>query len=218
MVMVSSFFLSSDWLSVLSFLWSCWFRSIFFFLCALGKDSNEQNRSSIHLTFSQAVKESSKIIMTKNYVGSDLLEASITAEKKLNPKWKSTGLWPHHGYFKKSCCDEFSLQKENMPKLTFYYLNQGSLSYKNNEKIFHYDNYILDQIVPLANLPSSLTTYELKPDEVKILITKYNVSTGQFLGIVRSVSQLIAGVIRIRYFPIMGTLRKKARFSIVPKR
>ena len=71
-----------------------------------------------------------------------------------------------------------------MSELALYYLNQGSLSYKNDEKIFHYDNYILDQIVPLANLPSSLTTYELKPDEVKILITKYDVSTGQFLGIV----------------------------------
>lgn len=178
MVMVSFFFLSSDWLSVVSFLWSCWFRSVFLFFCALGKDSNEQNRSSIDLTFSQAVKESSKITMTKNYVGGDLLEASITAEKKLSPKWKSRDLLPHHGCFKKGCCDEFSLQKANMPELTLYYLNQGSLSYKNDEKIFYFDNYILDQIVPLANLPSNLSTYELKPDEVKILISKYNVSTG----------------------------------------
>lgn len=124
---------------------------------------------------------------------------------------KSTDLLPHHGCFKKGCCDEFSLQKANMPELTLYYLNQGSLSYKNDEKIFYFDNYILDQIVPLVNLPSNLSTYELKPDEVKILISKYNASTGQFLGIVGTVGQLIAGVIRVRYFSIMGTLRKKSK-------
>ena len=108
-------------------------------------------------------------------------------------------------------CEEFSLWKVNMSEHTLLYLsqgdlsyknndhtllylNQGGVSYKNNEKIIYAENLIIGQIladVPLADIPFDLSTYELKPDEVKMLVTKYNKSTGQFLSIVETIGQLI---------------------------
>ena len=46
---------------------------IYVFYFALSKTSNEQTDSSIDFSISQAVKDSSKITMTKNYRGSVLL-------------------------------------------------------------------------------------------------------------------------------------------------
>lgn len=48
-------------------------RLIYVFYFASSKTSNEQTDSSIDFSISQAVKDSSKITMTKNYRGSDLL-------------------------------------------------------------------------------------------------------------------------------------------------
>ena len=83
--------------------------------------------------------------------------------------------------------EESSPQKVNMPEYTLLYLNQGDVSYKDNDM----ENVIIGKILPLADVPSDLSTYELKPDEVKMLVTKYNKSTGQFLGIVKTIGQLI---------------------------
>lgn len=96
-------------------------------------------------------------------------------------KRASTDLWPEPGYFKKRCCDEFSLLKANFRKHTLYYLNQGALSYKSDEKMFYSENFILGQIVPLANVSSDLRPHGLKSDEVKILKTKYNTQLVSFL-------------------------------------
>ena len=95
--------------------------------------------------------DSSKLTMTKIYVGGNISEATITAEKNAVLKRKSTDLWPLYGHFKTRVCDDFSLTKSNMPELTLMYINLASLSYKNDEKIYYADQLILGQITPLAD-------------------------------------------------------------------
>ena len=133
-----------------------------------------------------------EIIMTKNYVHGSLSDATITAEKSSSRKLKRTDCWPDSGYFKQDC-NKFSLVKANanIPEMTLFYLNNASLyASKNDDTYFYAENYIIAQIIPLANSPTDLSTYELKPDEVKILKTHYNVSTGQFLELIESIGQI----------------------------
>ena len=130
--------------------------------------------------------------MTKNYVHGSLSDATITAEKSSSRKLKWTDCWPDSGYFKQDC-NKFSLVKANanIPEMTLFYLNNASLyASKNDDTYFYAENYIIAQIIPLANSPTDLSTYELKPDEVKILKTQYNVSTGQFLELIESIGQI----------------------------
>ena len=149
----------------------------FLFVLSVGEVSCEKNHWSIDRIFSAAVNESSKLTMTKSYDEGHLTEASITAEKKSGMKRPRTDIW-HYGFFKKiRRCDEYSLSKANMPEQTLLYLNQGYLRHKNNDNFFFADYFILAQILHLADLPSDLSTYELKPDEVKMFVTRYSKST-----------------------------------------
>ena len=150
---------------------------------------HQENVSSIDAGLSQTVMDSSRLIMTKNYVDGNVSETTITAEKNSVSKHQSTDLWPQHGYFKHQHAD-FSLQKANMPEMTLTYLNQGSTIYKNDQKICYGHYFILGQVMPLADSPSDLSSCELKSNEVKILRPKYNLSDGQFLGLVETLGYL----------------------------
>ena len=123
--------------------------------------------------------------MTKNYIDSNVSDTAITAEKNPSLKRQSTDLWSQYGHFKQQC-SEFSLQKTNMNELTLLHVNQGSLTYKNDQKFYYGDTYILGQIVPLADSPDDLSSYELKPNEVKLLRPKYDFAKGHFLGMVET--------------------------------
>ena len=128
----------------------------FFCLClSVGEVSREKNCSSISMSFSAAIKDSSKLTMTKSYDMGHLTEASITAEKKSGVKRSRTDIWRYDGFFKKiRRCDECCLSKANMPEQTILYINQGYLSHKNNDKIFYADYFILAQVLHLADIPS----------------------------------------------------------------
>ena len=90
-----------------------------FLLLFSGKNVGAQVDMPINLTISEAVKESSKITMRKNYnSGGGLLEASLTAEKRSGDKCSRTDLWENEGYFKKLKCDDISIPKIKMPQNT----------------------------------------------------------------------------------------------------
>lgn len=85
-----------------------------------------------------------------------------------------------NGFFNFRGCD-VSLEKANLPENTIFYLNQGYLSYKDNERIYYVDIFIIGQITPLLNQPENFDEYEPQEDKVKILRPKYDVNTGDFL-------------------------------------
>ena len=85
-----------------------------------------------------------------------------------------------NGFFNFRECD-VSLEKANLPENTIFYLNQGYLSYKDNERIYYVDIFIIGQITPLLNQPENFDEYEPQEDKVKTLRPKYDVNTGGFL-------------------------------------
>ena len=71
-----------------------------------------------------------------------------------------------------------------MSKMTFFYINQVYLSYKDNKKIYYCDVFILGQVTSMLNLSEDLKNYVPKENEAKIVRPKYDVVSGQFLGLV----------------------------------
>ena len=127
--------------------------------------------------------------MTKSVFDGRMV-TTITAEKDPNGfKRNSTDLCPSYGYFKQQACD-FSLEKANMPEMTAFYLNQAHLSYKDNKKIYYCNVFIISQVTPMLNPPEDLKNYIPKENEAKIVRPKYDVASGQFLGLVETLGYL----------------------------
>ena len=119
--------------------------------------------------------------MTKVLEQNGRTEITISTEKEQG-KRKSTALFKNNGFFSSQVCD-FSLEKTNLPENTILYLNQCYLSHKDNKKIYYTDIFIIGQITPLMNQPENLEEYALQENEVKILRSKYDNLTGQFLDL-----------------------------------
>ena len=104
----------------------------------------------------------------------------LTNNSEKNPK--SVSMWKDFGFFGSEIC-EFNIEKINMPKNTLFYANQRYQSYKDNKKVYYSDIFIIAQIMPLAHQPKDIESYDLKDDEVKILRSRYDPVSGEFLGI-----------------------------------
>ena len=91
-------------------------------------------------------------------------------------------MWKNHVFFGTKSCD-FSFEKADMSGNTLLYVNQGYQSYKDDKIVYYNDLYIIAQILPLSIQPKDIESYELKDYEVKILRTRYDPISGEFLGI-----------------------------------
>ena len=114
------------------------------------------------------------------------------SEKK---KSKSVSMWKDFGFLGSEIC-EFNIEKVNMPENTLFYVNQGYQCYKDNKKVCYNDIFIIAQIMPLVHQPKDIESYELNDDEVKILRSRYDPVSGEFLGI-----EYCIGVITVRNDP-----------------
>ena len=119
--------------------------------------------------------------MTKVLEKGGRTETTISTEKE-QAKKNSTDLWRKNGFFSSQVCD-FSLEKANLPESTIFYLNQVYLSYKDNKKLYYTDFFIAGQITALLNQPENLEEYTPQESEVKILRSKYDATSGNFLGL-----------------------------------
>ena len=98
-------------------------------------------------------------------------------------------------YFGTESCD-FAIEKANLPENTIFYVNQGYQSSKDGKKVYYTDVFIIAQIMPLAHQPADIESYVLKENEVKILRSRYNPVSGDFLGI-----EYCVGMITVRNDP-----------------
>ena len=119
------FGLSGEPFSLLSDFWSDIFLVLFLAM--------QHTRSTeIDSGFSQAIRDSNKISMTKTIFSDNRVETAITA-KKTSFKSNTIDVWPDYGYFKQQPCD-FGIEKEHFPENSIFYLNQGYQSVKGNKK------------------------------------------------------------------------------------
>ena len=84
----------------------------------------------------------------------------------------------------------FPYKNANLPENMIFNINQGYLSHKDNKKIYYSEIFIIGQITPLSYQPKNIVDYVPKEDEVKILRSKYNLSTDDFLGLKYCISFL----------------------------
>ena len=78
---------------------------------------------------------------------------------------------------------DYNMEKVNFPENTLLYVNQVYLTVRKNKKIYYCDYYIIGQIVEVSNTLENISTYHLKEREVKMVRSKYNSETGEFLGL-----------------------------------
>ena len=71
--------------------------------------------------------------MVKNIFGNERIETTLTAEKTTSFKRNTTDIWPSYDYFKEQLCD-FDTDRENMPRMTVFYINQGYQSFNDNNR------------------------------------------------------------------------------------
>ena len=104
---------------------------------------------------------------------------TVNSEEKVK---KSINLWNNFEYFGTESCD-FSIEKANLPENTIFYINQAYQSFKDSKKVYYTDISILASIMPLAQQPKEIESYELNDNEVKFLRSRYDPVSGEFLGI-----------------------------------
>ena len=136
-----------------------------------------QNKTSVDSSISENIKNSTKMTMTKvieDRRGRSEIEVTVDKDQE---KKRSKTLQSNYGHFS---FQEyyFPVVKANLPENTTFYINQGYLSHKDNKKIYYCNIFIIGQIIPLLYQPKNVPDYVLKEDEVKILRSKYNSSTG----------------------------------------
>ena len=141
-----------------------------------------QNKTSIDSSISENIKNSAKMTMTKVIEDSrGRSEIKVTVDKDQERKNSET-LWVNYCHFCFQACD-FPIEKANLPENTISYINQGYLSHKDNKKIYYSNNFIIGKITPLLYQPKNIADFVPKEEEAKILRSKYNHSTGEFLGL-----------------------------------
>ena len=102
------------------------------------------------------------------------IETTVLATKIENGTGRNrTCIWPEHGYFKQQTCN-FHLDKENYPENNVFYINQGYLFYKDKNKLYYGDYYILGQVIECINLPEDVANYVCKERYVKMHRPRYD--------------------------------------------
>ena len=120
--------------------------------------SREQSAlsSTIDNSVSQAIRNSGKILMTKNLVFLDRAVVTIlTASKFENGNTRNTvDVWLEYRFFKQQPCD-FGIDKENFPENSIIYVNQGYQFVKDNKRIYCGDYFLIGQVNECANSPET---------------------------------------------------------------
>ena len=97
-------------------------------------------------------------------------------------------VWRSNGYFR-DVRPDLKLEKRNIPENCPMHVNQAFLSTVKNGKLAMYNhNFIIGQIIPAANQPEDISTYECAPNEVKLYTCIYDINTGEFKGVRESLA------------------------------
>lgn len=83
------------------------------------------------------------------------------------------------------------LENVKYPENSISYLNQGYLSIKKNKKMFYADYFVIGQIIEVLKPSENTDAYVCKEKEVKLVRPKYNIATGEFLRLYKTVGFII---------------------------
>ena len=116
----------------------------------------------------------------------------VSTSSNNDDKISGERVWRSDGYFR-DVRPGLKLEKRNIPENCLLYNNQALLStVKNGELAMYNHNFIIGQIIPAANQPDDISTYECAPNEVKLYTCIYDINTGEFKGIRESLAYIIS--------------------------
>ena len=100
-------------------------------------------------------------------------------------------VWKNDGFFK-DLRPDLNIEKVNMPENMLYYVNQSFLSTVKNDDIAMYNhNFILGQMLVVANQPADISSYVCKKNKVKLYCCIYDLSNGQSQGVKEQLAYII---------------------------
>ena len=103
--------------------------------------------------------------------------------KSCEEKISGERVWRNEKFFKDTK-PELNLEKNNIPKNSLLYINQSYIStVKNGDLAMYHQNFIIGQLIVVANQPPEIDQYVCKGNEVKLYTCIYNLQTGEFLGL-----------------------------------
>lgn len=117
------------------------------------------------------------------------VETTLTAEKAACFKRNTIDIWKNYNYFNQQPC-QFSVEKASLPEMNILYINQAYQSCKDNKKVFYADYFLVGQVNQCLNPPEDLKNYKCQPNEPKIYGPKYDTVTGEFVGLMETLSYL----------------------------
>ena len=165
--------------------------------------------TEIDSSISQAIRNSNKISMTKNIFSDNCVETAITAEKT-SFKRNTVDVWPGYGYFKQQPCD-FTIEKENFPENSIFYLNQSYQSVKGNKKIYYANMFLIGQVNECFNPPEDLHSYECGDQEEKMYRPKYDKMMCAFLGLYETLGYIMVRGDPQEHFLDYGFCKKNSK-------
>ena len=98
-------------------------------------------------------------------------------------------IWPSNGCFKSQVTD-YIMEKVNYPENSIFTLTR-LLTVQKSKKMYYADRLISGQVIEAANVTQDIDSYQCAENEVKIYRPKYDISTGQFLGLYETVGLII---------------------------
>ena len=144
---------------------------------------SKSNAFNINSSTGSAIRNSSGLAMRKVIKsGDDRTEVTVDTVNSEEKVKKSINLWENFGYFSTESCD-FSIEKASLPENTLFCINQSYHSFRDGTKIYYNNVFILAQIMPLAHQPQDIESYQLNDNKVKILQSRYDPISCEFLGI-----------------------------------
>ena len=115
----------------------------------------------------------------------------IVSSNSDNEKISGERVWKNDGFFK-DLRPDLNIEKVNMPENMLYYVNQSFLSTVKNDDIAMYNhNFILGQMLVVANQPADISSYVCKKNKVKLYCCIYDLSNGQSQGVKEQLAYII---------------------------
>ena len=120
------------------------------------------------LTLTKEATDKDRPIKTQLTISSKSCEEKISGER----------VWRNEGFFKDT------KPVLNLEKNCLFYINQSYISFvKNDDLAMYHHNFIIGQLIVVANQPAEIDQYVCKDNEVRLDTCMYDLQTGKFIGL-----------------------------------
>ena len=140
------------------------------------------------------VERANMLMLTKEATDKDRslkTQLLVSTSGNNDDKISNERVWRSDSYFR-DVRPDLKLEKRNIPENCLLYVNQAFLStVKKGELAMYNHNFSIGQIIPAANQPEDISTYECAPNEVKLYTCIHEINTGEFKGVRESLAYII---------------------------